>query len=265
MFEIGFAELFLLGVIALLVVGPDRLPALARTVGVWVGRAQRLVGQVRADIEREVRADELRKAAKEYSPTGMIGDMRKEVEDFASEVSKPVDLDAEKTESAKSDTSDTAPTAPTSTPASDAADTSTAPESEPAEPEAEDARGDAGAPDSAGKPAEDASGPETGAESSEGPDGVASDAEPESGEPLEGERAESAPVEPPAAETNEAQSGAPEDGEPEPTVDSRPAAVSGADDVDPTNGRGAVATTTAAVTEGPETTTAERDERSAAP
>ena len=102
MFEIGFAELFLLGVIALLVVGPDRLPALARTVGVWVGRAQRLVGQVRADIEREVRADELRKAAKEYSPTGMLGDMRKEVEDFTSEVSKPVDLDADKPESAKS-------------------------------------------------------------------------------------------------------------------------------------------------------------------
>ena len=138
MFEIGFAELFLLGVIALLVVGPDRLPALARTVGVWVGRAQRLVGQVRADIEREVRADELRKAAKEYSPTGMLGDMRKDMEDFASEVSKPVDLDAEKAEPAKSDTSDTAPAAPAAAPASDATGTSTAPESEPAEPEAEE-------------------------------------------------------------------------------------------------------------------------------
>ena len=264
MFEIGFAELFLLGVIALLVVGPDRLPALARTVGVWVGRAQRLVGQVRADIEREVRADELRKAAKEYSPTGMLGDMRKEVEDFASEVSKPVDLDAEKAEPAKSDTSDTAPAAPTAAPASDAADTSTAPDSEPAEPEAGDAREDADAPDSAGKPAEDASGPETLAESSEGPDGVASDAEPESGEPLGAERAESAPAEPPAAEPNEARSGAPEDGEPEPTVDSRPAAVSGAEDVDLANGRVAEETATVAVTEGPETTPAERDERSAA-
>ena len=204
MFEIGFAELFLLGVIALLVVGPDRLPALARTVGVWVGRAQRLVGQVRADIEREVRADELRKAAKEYSPTGMLGDMRKEVEDFASEVSKPVDLDEEKAGPAKSDASDTAPTAPTSAaPASDAADTSTAPEPEPAEP--------------------------------------------------------------PTAETNEARSEAPEDGEPEHTADSRSVAVSGAEDVDLTNGRVAVETTTAAVTEGPETTPAERDERSAAP
>ena len=265
MFEIGFAELFLLGVIALLVVGPDRLPALARTVGVWVGRAQRLVGQVRADIEREVRADELRKAAKEYSPTGMLGDMRKEVEDFASEVSKPVDLDEEKAGSAKSDTSDTAPAAPAWAPASDATGTSTAPESEPAEREAEDAREDANAPDSAGKPAEDASGPEPLAKSSKGPDGAASDAEPELGEPLGAERAESAPAEPPVAETNEARSGAPEDGEPEHTVDSRPAAVSGAEEVDLTNGRGAVETTPAAVTEGPETTPAERDERSAAP
>ena len=264
MFEIGFAELFLLGVIALLVVGPDRLPALARTVGVWVGRAQRLVGQVRADIEREVRADELRKAAKEYSPTGMLGDMRKEVEDFASEVSKPVDLDAEKAEPAKSSTSDTAPTASAAASASDAADTSSAPEPEPAEPEAEDAREDADAPDSAGKPAEDASGAETLAESSEAPEGVASDAEPESDEPLEAERAESAPAEPPAAETNEARSGAPEDGEPEHTVDSRPAAVSSAEDVDLTNGRGAEEPATTAVTEGPETTPAERDERSAA-
>lgn len=265
MFEIGFAELFLLGVIALLVVGPDRLPALARTVGVWVGRAQRLVGQVRADIEREVRADELRKAAKEYSPTGMLGDMRKEVEDFASEVSKPVDLDEEKTESAKSDPSDTAPATPAWAPTSGAAGTSAAPESAPSEPQAEDARGDADAPDSAGKPAEDASGPETGAESPESPEGVARDAEPESGEPLEAERAESEPAEPPAAETNEARSGAPEDGEPEHTVDSRPGTVSSAEDGDLTNGRAAVETPAAAVTEGPETTPAERDERSAAP
>ena len=98
MFEVGFAELFLLGVIALLVVGPDRLPGLARTVGVWVGKAQRLVGQVRADIEREVRADELRRAAKEYSPTAVLSDVRKEVEDFTSDLSRPVDLDADANE-----------------------------------------------------------------------------------------------------------------------------------------------------------------------
>ena len=225
MFEIGFAELFLLGVIALLVVGPDRLPALARTVGVWVGRAQRLVGQVRADIEREVRADELRKAAKEYSPTAALSDMKKEMDDFASEVSKPVDLDGDKAESAKSGTSDPTPTGLAAAPASDAADTSTAPEPEPAEPEA----------------------------------GL--------GEPLEAERAESEPAEPSAVETNEALPGALENGEPEHThtVDSRPADEPEAQDGGLTNGRAAVETAATAVTEGPETTPTEQDERSAAP
>ena len=111
MFEIGFAELFLLGVIALLVVGPDRLPGLARTVGVWVGKAQRMVGQVRADIEREVRADEIRKAAKEYSPTAALADVRKEVEDLASEVSQPADLDADESGSNKPGGSDAPPRA----------------------------------------------------------------------------------------------------------------------------------------------------------
>ena len=261
MFEIGFAELFLLGVIALLVVGPDRLPALARTVGVWVGRAQRLVGQVRADIEREVRADELRRAAKEYSPTAALSDMKKEMDDFASEVSKPVDLDADKPESAKAATSDTTPTGPAAIPASDA---STAPESKPAEPEAEEAQGGAVAPDSTGKPAEDTPVPEILAGSSEGPDGAASDAEPGLGEPVEAERAESAPAESPVTQTDEARTGAPEEGEPEHAADPRPAAVPDLEDTDLTNGRGAMETATPAATEGPETTPAERDERSAA-
>ncbi len=60
MFDIGFWELALIGVVALLVVGPDRLPALARTVGLWVGRIRRYVSTVRDDIEREIQADELK-------------------------------------------------------------------------------------------------------------------------------------------------------------------------------------------------------------
>ena len=61
MFDIGFWELALIGVVALLVVGPDRLPALARMVGLWVGRVRRYVSTVRDDIEREIQADELKK------------------------------------------------------------------------------------------------------------------------------------------------------------------------------------------------------------
>ncbi len=61
MFDIGFWELALIGVVALLVVGPDRLPGLARAVGLWVGRIRRYVSTVRDDIEREIQADELKK------------------------------------------------------------------------------------------------------------------------------------------------------------------------------------------------------------
>ncbi len=61
MFDIGFWEVLLIAVVALLVVGPDRLPALARTVGLWVGKIRRMVAQVKDDVERELRADEIRR------------------------------------------------------------------------------------------------------------------------------------------------------------------------------------------------------------
>ena len=71
MFDIGFWEIALIGVIALLVVGPERLPALARNVGLWVGRMRRYVAHVRDDIEREINAEEVRKLIE--TPTDAIG------------------------------------------------------------------------------------------------------------------------------------------------------------------------------------------------
>jgi len=62
MFDIGFWELTMIAVIALLVIGPDKLPDVARTAGKWVGRARRFVGDVKTDIDRELRQEELRKA-----------------------------------------------------------------------------------------------------------------------------------------------------------------------------------------------------------
>ena len=61
MFEIGFWEITLIGIVALLVVGPERLPALARTAGYWVGKLRRMVAQVKEDVEREIHADELKR------------------------------------------------------------------------------------------------------------------------------------------------------------------------------------------------------------
>ena len=61
MFDIGFSELLLIGVVALIVIGPERLPRVARTIGHLMGRMQRYVADVKADIDREVELDELRK------------------------------------------------------------------------------------------------------------------------------------------------------------------------------------------------------------
>jgi sec-independent protein translocase protein TatB len=62
MFDIGFLELAIIAVVGLIVIGPERLPEVARTVGTWVGRFRRFVTSVKSDIDRELRQDELRKA-----------------------------------------------------------------------------------------------------------------------------------------------------------------------------------------------------------
>ena len=61
MFDVGFFELLLLGVVALLVIGPEGLPKVARTAGMWIGRGRRILQSVKADIEQEIRAEELKK------------------------------------------------------------------------------------------------------------------------------------------------------------------------------------------------------------
>ena len=61
MFDIGFSEMMVIAVLALIVIGPERLPRVARTLGHLAGRLQRYVADVKADINREVELDELRK------------------------------------------------------------------------------------------------------------------------------------------------------------------------------------------------------------
>ena len=65
MFDIGFSEILVVGVVALIVIGPERLPKVARTLGHMFGRLQRYVNEVKADINREMELDELRKLQSE--------------------------------------------------------------------------------------------------------------------------------------------------------------------------------------------------------
>ena len=61
MFDIGFSELLVIAIVALIVIGPERLPKVARTLGHLFGRMQRYVNDVKADITREMELEELRK------------------------------------------------------------------------------------------------------------------------------------------------------------------------------------------------------------
>lgn len=61
MFDVGFSELVLIAVLALIVLGPERLPVAARMLGLWVGRLKRSFNSVKAEVEREIGADEIRR------------------------------------------------------------------------------------------------------------------------------------------------------------------------------------------------------------
>lgn len=60
MFDVGFWELSIIAVVALIVIGPERLPKVARTAGHWIGRGRRFVASVKADIDKEIKAEELK-------------------------------------------------------------------------------------------------------------------------------------------------------------------------------------------------------------
>ncbi len=91
MFDLGFWELALIGVIALLVVGPERLPAMARSVGLWVGRIRRYVSHVKDDIEREIRAEELREMMQESSRIESLDEELSETRDTLKAVEKEIE------------------------------------------------------------------------------------------------------------------------------------------------------------------------------
>lgn len=61
MFDVGFTELLLVGLVALLVLGPERLPSAARTAGLWIGRLKRSFNAIKTEVEREIGADEIRR------------------------------------------------------------------------------------------------------------------------------------------------------------------------------------------------------------
>lgn len=67
MFDVGFSELCLIGLVSLLVIGPERLPKVARLAGFWLGKTRSMVASVKEEIKLELHAEEMRQIFKEQS------------------------------------------------------------------------------------------------------------------------------------------------------------------------------------------------------
>ncbi len=88
MFDVGFFELMLIGIVMLLVVGPERLPKVARTAGLWMGKARSMVSSVKADIDRELAADELKQALQKQAQLPGLHDILEETQEAVDELEK---------------------------------------------------------------------------------------------------------------------------------------------------------------------------------
>jgi sec-independent protein translocase protein TatB len=121
MFDIGFSELMIIAIVALIVIGPERLPKVARTLGHLFGRMQRYVNDVKADISREMELEELKKLqttvqdaarAFETSVTREVDATEAELQKIAQEANATVSSDASPAAAASPAVEDTPALAP---------------------------------------------------------------------------------------------------------------------------------------------------------
>ncbi len=129
MFDISFTELMVVGAVALIVIGPEKLPKVARTVGHLVGRLQRYVSDVKSDINREMEFDELRRLRKEMNDAATAvessarehaGEIRGQLDSMAKAANITAD-EAAASPAAQADAGLSAPAESVSLPRSDAA------------------------------------------------------------------------------------------------------------------------------------------------
>ena len=92
MFDVGFWELMLIGVVALVVIGPERLPGVARTAGKWLGKGKRFLRDVKADIDQELKAEELKRILEVQKQNKPL----QEIIDSAMESTNEIKKDTEK-------------------------------------------------------------------------------------------------------------------------------------------------------------------------
>lgn len=98
MFDIGFAELLVIGVVGLLVIGPDRLPETIRTAALWFGRLKRGLSHFREEFEQQIGADDIRRELRNES---IMSELKK-IEDDVGELKDSFNPDPQKAEQTRS-------------------------------------------------------------------------------------------------------------------------------------------------------------------
>jgi sec-independent protein translocase protein TatB len=91
MFDIGFSELCMVGLVSLLVIGPEKLPKVARLAGFWIGKARNMVASVKAEIKEELQAEEIRQILKDKSGRTELQQLLDEAADAANSIKSSVE------------------------------------------------------------------------------------------------------------------------------------------------------------------------------
>lgn len=91
MFDVGFTELCMVGLVALLVIGPEKLPKVARLAGFWVGKARNTVAKVKAEINEQFEAEELKRSLDEQTGLEELARFKQDADSLAKSMSKPVE------------------------------------------------------------------------------------------------------------------------------------------------------------------------------
>lgn len=92
MFEIGFSEIIMVALVSLLVIGPERLPKVARVAGYWIGKTRRMIATAKAEISAELQAEELRQIMKQQDDLkelhNLIDETREATQSFKSSLER---------------------------------------------------------------------------------------------------------------------------------------------------------------------------------
>ena len=126
MFDIGFAELLLIGVVGLLVVGPEQLPGAVRTVLAWVNRFRRSFDQIRTEVQRELHNDEIMQKLKaesqqlEQQARNTTQSIEKEIQALGNEACESLQGASSTTDSIPSTSTSSSAISPTATSAAEA-------------------------------------------------------------------------------------------------------------------------------------------------